>query len=442
MRIAIIGGGIAGLYTAHCLHPRCDIQVFEAGPHAGGHSNTVEVAMDGQRLAIDTGFIVYNERNYPHFSALLRELGVATQPGDMSFSFRCLQRGLEYRGDNTFDAIFAQRRNLLRPSFLRMITGILRFNRAAPALLASEPDLSLGDYLARHGFRGPVVDDYLLPMAGAIWSAEPARILAFPARAFGRFFQNHGLLQVEGRPQWRTVTGGSREYVRALTRPFRDRLHVNAPVEQVERQPGHVVVKARGRPAQAFDQVVFACHSDQALAILGAGATAAERAVLGAIGWQANDAVLHTDTRLLPRRRRAWASWNYHRDPATPAGRVAVTYNLTHLQSLPTRRQFLVTLNDGDRIDPATVIHRETYQHPLFDAAALRAQARHGEVNGQQRTYFAGAYWGYGFHEDGVRSALAVYDALRAHAPALLPERPPAPSTATADAQLYLSGTG
>jgi predicted NAD/FAD-binding protein len=441
LRIAIVGGGIAGLYTAHCLAPLADIQVFEAGSHPGGHSNTVEVAMDGQRLAIDTGFIVYNERNYPHFSALLKSLGVATQPSDMSFSFRCSARGLEYRGDNTFDAIFAQRRNLLRPSFLRMIAGILRFNRLADALVASPPDRTLGDFLAQHGFAGPVVDDYLLPMAGAIWSVEPGKILEFPARHFGEFCQNHGLLQVEGRPQWRTVTGGSREYVRALVRPFRDRVHVGTPVERIERHPGHVVVKARGRAAQHFDQVVLACHSDQALALL-ADATPAEREVLGAIGWQDNDVVLHTDTRLLPRRRRAWASWNYHRDPHGPGDRVSVTYNLTHLQSLPTRRQFLVTLNRGELVDPATVIHRETYAHPVYTAPSMRARARQGEINGPNRTYFCGAYWGFGFHEDGVRSALAVYDALRAHAAPALPARPGVAATASSDEQLYLSGTG
>jgi len=432
VRVAIIGTGIAGLYAARRLGKHCDLTLYEANSRPGGHSNTVEVAMDGQRLAIDTGFIVYNERTYPAFTALLAELGVATQASDMSFSFRCAISGLEYRGDNTFDAIFAQRRNVLRPSFHRMLRDILRFNALAGELVASPPEVTLGDFLAAHGFRGRMVDDYLLPMAGAIWSAEPSRILAFPAGHFGRFFRNHGLLQVDDRPQWRTIRGGSREYVRALLRPVRDRLLLDSPVESVQRRPDKVVVRARGRPAAEYDQVVFACHSDEALALL-ADPSDAEREILGAIGWQDNDAVLHTDVRLLPRRRRAWAAWNYHRDAGANGGRASVTYNLTHLQSLPTRRQFLVTLNTDDRIDPAAVVHRETYRHPVFDAGAIRAQSRRDEISGVRRTWYCGAWWGYGFHEDGVQSALAVCNALGAGLPGA--------AAANGDAQLYLSGT-
>ncbi len=444
VRVAIIGTGISGLYAARQLASRCELTLFEAQGRPGGHSNTVEVAMDGQRLAIDTGFIVFNEKTYPDFTALLRELGVASQACDMSFSFRCGDRGLEYRGDSTFDAIFAQRRNALRPSFYRMIRDILRFNRMADALVASEPDVTLGDFLAGHGFRGPMVDDYLLPMAGAIWSAEPSRILDFPASHFGRFFRNHGLLQVDGRPQWRTVTGGSREYVRALLRPIRDRLLLDTPVEWVQRHSDRVVVKARGRPAADFDQVVLACHSDQALALL-ADPTTAEQEVLGAITWQDNDAILHTDVRLLPRRRRAWAAWNYHRNGSSTSGRVSVTYNLTRLQSLPTRRQFLLTLNDDDSVDPRTIVHRQTYSHPVFDARCLKAQARGAEINGVRRTWYCGAYWGYGFHEDGVQSAVALCNALELQGlPARLPDAlaDTAPTGAgMANAQLYLSGT-
>ncbi len=444
MRVAIIGTGISGLYAARQLASGCELTLFEAQGHPGGHSNTVEVAMDGQRLAIDTGFIVFNEKTYPHFTALLRDLGVASQPSDMSFSFRCGDRGLEYRGDNTFDAIFAQRRNMLRPSFYRMIRDILRFNQLADALVAAQPSVTLGDFLAGHGFRGPMVEDYLLPMAGAIWSAEPSRILDFPASHFGRFFRNHGLLQVEGRPQWRTVTGGSREYVRALLRPIRDRLLLDTPVEWVRRHADRVVVKAHGRPAADFDQVVLACHSDQALALL-ADPTDAEREVLGAIAWQDNDAVLHTDVRLLPRRRRAWAAWNYHRDSSAASGRVSVTYNLTRLQSLPTRRQFLLTLNDDHSVDPRTIVHRQNYSHPVFDTACLRAQGRREEINGVRRTWYCGAYWGYGFHEDGVQSAIAVCNALERRGvprplPDVAPDRMPTDAE-TADAQLYLSGT-
>jgi predicted NAD/FAD-binding protein len=450
VRTAIIGGGISGLYTAHRLAPECEIVVFEAGSHAGGHSNTVEVAMDGQRLAIDTGFIVFNEKNYPHFTALLRELGVAWQPADMSFSFRCAFTGLEYRGDNTFDAIFAQRRNVFRPSFHRMILDILRFNRLADRLVAAPADQTLGEFLAEWGLRGPMVENYLLPMAGAIWSSEPDQILAFPACHFGRFFANHGLLQVNDRPQWMTVTGGSREYVKALIRPFRDRIHVNCPIEWVQRHPGHVLVKPRNRPVQQFDYVVFACHSDQALALL-RDPSREEREILGAIPFQDNDCVLHTDERLLPRRRRAWAAWNYHRDPGTARNKVSVTYNLTRLQSLPTRRQFQVTLNNGDAMDPRTVLYRINYLHPVYNMDTIRAQARHGEINGRHRSFYCGAYWGYGFHEDGVRSAIAVCDAFQKIAgpaaqadtgAALLTTTGADRPTGTEDEKLYLSGTG
>lgn len=439
MRIAIIGSGISGLYAARQLASRCAVTIFEAASYPGGHSNTVEVAMDGQRLGIDTGFIVFNERNYPHFTALLRSLGVAYQQSDMSFSFRCGDTGLEYRGDNTFDAVFAQRRNALRPSFYRMLRDILRFNRLGDSLVAADPAVTLGQFLAARRFRGPMVDNYLLPMAGAIWSAEPAQILEFPACHFGRFFQNHGLLQVDGRPQWMSVSGGSREYVRAIIRPLRDQLHLDTPVEWVERHPGHVVLKARGRPPAEFDYVVMACHSDQALKLL-RNPTAAERQVLGAIGYQENDAVLHTDLNLLPRRRRAWAAWNYHRSAATPAGRISVTYNLTRLQRLPTRRQFLLTLNSTEAVNPHAIVHRTTYAHPVYNFGSIEAQHRHGEINGRHRTFYCGAYWGFGFHEDGVRSAMTVCDALvrvaGIRAPAAAIEAP-----GTADAQLYLSGT-
>jgi len=434
VRVAVVGTGISGLYAARQLAPRCQLTLFEAQGHAGGHSNTVEVAMDGQRFAIDTGFIVFNEKTYPLFTALLQSLGVACQPSEMSFSFRCGASGLEYRGDNTFDALFAQRRNVFRPAFYGMLRDILRFNSLGPQLVAADPAVTLGEFLAARNLRGRLLDDYLLPMAGAIWSAEPSRILAFPAAHFGRFFENHGLLQVEGRPQWLTVTGGSQEYVRALLRPLRDRLQLDTPVEWIERHADRVVVKARGRPAAEYDQIIMACHSDQALALL-RDPSAAERQVLGAITYQDNDAVLHTDLRLLPRRRRAWASWNYHRRPeATATSRVSVTYNLTRLQSLPTGRQFLLTLNGDEGIDPRTVLHRQTYSHPVFDNASLRAQKRRGEINGVQRTWYCGAYWGYGFHEDGVRSAALVCSALgNKLSPTFAPE--------TADAQLYLSGT-
>ncbi len=411
VRVAIIGSGISGLYAAHQLAGHCELTIFEADSRPGGHSHTVDVAMDGRHLAMDTGFLVFNERNYPHFTALLRSLGVAYQPADMSFSFRCADSGVEYRGDTDFNAIFAQRRNLLRPAHYRMLLDILRFNRLSDQLLAAAPEQSLGDFLHRHGFKGPMVDDYLLPMAGAIWSAQPARILEFPASHFGHFFRNHGLLQTTGRPQWMTVSGGSREYVRAIIRPLRDRLLLDTPVEWVQRHADRVVIKALGRPEASYDQVVLACHSDQALRLLRDPSTA-EREILGAISFQDNAAVLHTDARLMPRTRRARAAWNYHRSSTQDSGRVSVTYDLTRLQSLPGPREFLLTLNDTGAVDPRAVLHRLNYMHPVYNHATIAAQQRHAEINGMNRSYYCGAWWGYGFHEDGVRSAITVCDAF------------------------------
>jgi predicted NAD/FAD-binding protein len=409
VRIAIVGSGVSGLAAAHRLHRDHDVTIYEAGDHAGGHSHTVDVAADGRHFAVDTGFIVYNERNYPQFTGLLAGLGVATQPADMSFSMRCASSGLEYAGSSP-NTLFAQRSNLWSPAFWRMLAGILRLNRQAGALADCAEGVTLGEFLGRAGLAGPVVEDYLLPMAGAIWSARPAAILDFPARHFGRFFRNHGLLGVTGRPQWRTVTGGSREYVRALVGPFRGRLRLRTPVEWVRRLPGEVLVKPRGEHAHPFDAVVFACHSDQALALL-KDPTPAEHDILGAIPFQENDTVLHTDERLLPRRRLARAAWNYHRF-AGDTGRVTVTYDLTLLQRLPTRRRFLVTLNATDAIDPAKVIRRMTYAHPVYDVRSMAAQARWREINGPGRTWYCGAWWGYGFHEDGVRSGFAVANAI------------------------------
>jgi len=413
VRIAIVGSGVSGLYAAPRLYRDHDITIYEAADYAGGHSHTVDVAMDGRHFAIDTGFIVYNERNYPYFTALLADLGVASQPGDMSFSMRCDSSGLEYNG-HSLNTLFAQRRNLASPRFLRMIMDVLRLNGRAEALATAPDGMTLGGFLDSVGLRGPVVEDYLLPMAGAIWSARPESILEFPARHFGRFFRNHGLLEVANRPQWRTVTGGSREYVRALVKPFRDRVRLRTPVEWVRRLPGEVMVKPQGENAHAYDAVVFACHSDEALALL-KDPTPAEQDILGAIPFQENDTVLHTDERLLPRRPLARAAWNYHRFAgrfAGESGRVTVTYDLTLLQRLPTQRRFLVTLNATDAIDPAKVLRRMSYWHPVYTARSMAAQARWREINGPNRTWYCGAWWGFGFHEDGVRSGLAVANGI------------------------------
>ena len=411
MKIAVIGSGIAGNVAARRLRAAHDVTVFEAASHVGGHTHTHAVEHEGRRVTVDTGFIVFNERNYPNFTALLRELGVASQASEMSFSVQCPGSGLEYAG-TTLNSLFAQRSNALRPSFWRMIRDILRFNREAPALLEdTAPDVSLDEYLRGNRYSQAFVHHYILPMGAAIWSAGTRTLREFPARFFVRFFQNHGLLTVNDRPQWRTIQGGSARYVEKLTAPFRDRIRLDAPVESVRRLPGGVLVKSRGADAERYDRVFLACHGDQALRLL-ADATAAEREVLGAIRYQRNDVVLHTDTRVLPRRRLAWAAWNYHvRDQGSE--RVAVTYDMNRLQRLGTRTPLLVTLNETEAIDPSSILLRTSYDHPVFSRQAVAAQARHAEINGHDRAYFCGAYWRHGFHEDGVVSALNALDHFR-----------------------------
>lgn len=405
MRIAIIGSGIAGNTIAYHLQREHDITVFEAGSHIGGHTHTHDIELDGRRHAVDTGFIVFNDRTYPNFIALLDELGVAWQPSHMSFSVRCEKTGLEYNGTN-LNALFAQRRNLLRPAFYRMIQDILRFNRQALELLAEGPEIRLGDYLAQNGYGQDFIDYYIIPMGSAIWSTEARQMLQFPARFFVRFFHHHGMLTVNDRPQWRVIRGGSASYVEALTAGFRDRIRLNTPVAEVRRLKRSVRVKSVGGVEESFDWVFFACHSDQALAML-KDPSAAEREVLGAIPYQENSIYLHTDRSLLPKRKLAWAAWNYH-VTAKPLDRVAVTYNMNILQGLDAREQILVTLNHTDHINPAKVIKRLTYHHPVYTTAGTLAQARHGEISGINRTAYCGAYWRNGFHEDGVVSALAA----------------------------------
>jgi len=403
MKIAVIGSGIAGNVAAHRLHRAHDVTVYEAADHVGGHTQTHSVEQGGRWHEVDTGFIVYNDRTYRSFAALLAELGVASQASSMSFSVRCDATGLEYNG-STLDSLFAQRRNLLRPSFLGMVRDILRFNRDAAGLVAGDGgDTTLGELLERGRYGRAFVEHYVVPMGAAIWSTDPAAMLDFPARFFVRFLDNHGMLSVDDRPVWRTVRGGSARYVEKLTAPFRNRVRLNTPVEWIRRPFGGVVVKARGHEPVRYDAAFVACHSDQALALL-ADASPTERAVLGAIRYQRNDAVLHTDTRLLPRRRRAWAAWNYHVSPGGEG--VALTYNMNILQRLDAPEPFLVTLNRADAVDPARIVKRLVYHHPLFTRDGVAAQARHAEVNRGRRTYYCGAYWRNGFHEDGVVSAL------------------------------------
>jgi uncharacterized protein len=414
VKIAIVGSGIAGLVAARGLSLAHELEVFEAGSHIGGHTHTHELELGAWRGCVDTGFIVFNERTYPNFCALLRELGVAWQASDMGFSVRVERSGLEWNGRN-LDTLFAQRSNLLRPSFHRMVRDVLRFAREARTLLDEGPELTLGAWLDERRYSREFVEHYLVPMGAAIWSSGAAAMREFPARFLARFFHNHGMLAVEGRPQWLTVRGGSARYVEALVAPFADRVHVNTPVRAVRRDGDGVELVLRGGETRRFDHVVIAAHSDQALAML-ADASRAEREILGALRYQENEAVLHTDERLLPRLRKCWASWNYHvLDDAgrTHPQRVALTYWMNRLQALDAPANVCVTLNRGEAVDPRRVLKRITYHHPQFTREAVAAQARWSEINGARNTWFCGAYWRFGFHEDGVVSGLRVVDALQ-----------------------------
>ncbi|MFC1702189.1 NAD(P)/FAD-dependent oxidoreductase [Pseudomonadota bacterium] len=404
MKIAVIGTGIAGNVAAYHLAREHDVTVFEADKRIGGHTNTVGVEHGGQEYAIDTGFIVFNERTYPNFIALLQELDVAWQDSDMGFSVQHEKTGLEYSG-SSLNSLFAQRSNLFRPSFYRMIHEILRFNREAPSLLeAKASHVSLKDYLTNEKYSQEFIDHFIIPMGAAIWSAKPDVMGQMPAAFFVRFFQNHGMLSVNDRPVWRVIKGGSNSYVEKLVAGHRDRIRLNAPVEFVRRFPGHVEVKVTGQETECFDQVFMACHGDQALQLL-ADPSISEEQVLGKFQYQPNEAILHTDESLMPKRRRAWAAWNYH-IPAYSQERVAVTYNMNILQGIKAPATFCVTLNHALAIRSDKIIKRFQYSHPVFTPESIQAQKRHAEINGAYRTYYCGAYWRNGFHEDGVVSAL------------------------------------
>src|SRR4051794_4499340 len=403
MRIAIVGAGISGLATAHLLARRHEITVFEAGAHAGGHANTVRVDTEHATHHVDTGFIVFNDRNYPNFERLLASVGVAGQPSDMSFGVSD-GADFEYNGSSP-NGLFAKRAHLVTPWFHRMIADLVRFNANARKLLAAGGEgPSLGHWLDDGGYSRPFVERLIVPQASAVWSADPRQMWTFPARFLVEFFANHGMLGFAKRPQWQTIVGGSRSYVEAITKPLRVR--GNAPVSSIARFDDRVEVAVGDAAPEAFDEVVLATHSDQALRLL-ADACDREHEILGAIPYQANEAVLHTDRRLLPRRRRAWASWNYHLLPE-PTGMTTVTYHMNRLQALDADREFCVTLNRSEAIDPAKVLRMISYAHPVFTPEGARAQARHHEISGRNHTHFAGAYWNWGFHEDGVVSAERV----------------------------------
>lgn len=430
MRIAIVGSGIAGLASAWLLSRGHEVVLFEAEDRLGGHTHTHDIELHGRRYAVDTGFIVHNPAHYPLLTALFDELGVASQPTTMSFSVRNEASGLEYNA-TTLDTLFCQRRNLVSPRFWGMLRDLTRFYREAPALLETPGEgPTLGEYLDAGGYGAMFRDDHLVPMASALWSSPASRILAFPAKYLVRFMANHQMLQVDGRPQWRVVRGGSSAYVRALEARWRVQVRTDTPVRMLLRDGDGVTVFTDGG-AERFDQIVLACHSDQALRLLN-DASEDETAILGAMPYQANDTVLHTDARLLPRRRKAWAAWNAF-VPRDPGDACTVSYCMNLLQGLDAPEPLVVTLNGTDAIDPDRILRRMRYHHPVYTHASVAAQARKAEIQGRRRTWFAGAYWGWGFHEDGMRSAVDVATALgvrwpgaRAVQPATSPEPVPA----------------
>lgn len=415
LKIAIVGSGVAGLTAAYKLHRQHDITVFEADARLGGHTATVDVTVDGRRHAIDTGFIVFNDWTYPRFIELMDELDIRWRESDMSFGVSCQTSGLEYAGVNgrfaLYNGLFAQRKNLLSPAYVGMLLDILRFNKQAISDFDNNriPDLQLQDYVKSLGLSDRFRDYYLVPMASAIWSTPFQRMLEFPVRFMVPFMVRHGLLNVHNRPRWRTLVGGSGAYLAPMSAGFADRIRLSTPVTGVERATDHVKVFADGK-AEQFDQVILACHSDQSLGIL-RDASADEDRVLSAVRYQANDVVLHTDVAVMPRNKRAWASWNYYLTEDR-SGLPRVTYDMNRLMGLDSDTRFLVSLNDSDRIDPASVLGRFNYAHPVFTSDAAHAQTQWALINGVQRTWFCGAWWGKGFHEDGVVSALRVSEAL------------------------------
>ena len=415
MRIAIIGTGIAGLTAAHLLHTDHELTIFEAGDHVGGHTNTIRVDTDAGSWDVDTGFIVLNDRNYPRFEALLDELGVPRQPANMSFSVSAEDEDFEF-SSHGLRGLLAQPSNVARPRFLAMVADYVRFNRAARELLIDPDDhRSLRAFLQDERFSPWFVHRLLVPQAAAVWSADPEQMWSFPARFLVEFFEHHGMLSLTGRPRWSTIAGGSMRYVEGLTAPFAQRIRIRTPVAVVTRHPTHVEVVPTGGAPEEFDEVVIAAHADDALAML-ADPSPAEAEILGAFAYQPNEAVLHTDRSLLPRRRAAWSAWNYHL-PSRPRGRCAVTYYMNHLQALDADRPFCVTLNRTAAIDPAKIIRVIPYAHPVFTRASMAAQHRHDEISGLERTHYCGAYWSWGFHEDGVISAYRAVARLRERVP-------------------------
>jgi predicted NAD/FAD-binding protein len=402
-KIAVIGSGIAGLTSAHLLSREHEVSLFEANDYIGGHTHTRPVELGGKVYPVNTGFIVFNDWTYPNFIKLMDQLGVDSEESDMSFSVRDENTGIEYNG-TSLNSLFAQRRNLFRPSFLRMVKDILRFNKQTVSALENgeiSEEETLGEFVAKHGYSKSFVNHYIVPMGAAIWSASEDMMMDFPLKFFLQFFNNHGMLSVDERPQWRVLSGGSQSYIEPITRPFKERIHLNTPITKVERHADSVTLYSHDQ-AFEFDQVIFSCHSDQALSML-AEPTQLESDILGALPFQKNDVILHTDDSMM-----AWASWNYH-IPQRKSDTAMLTYNMNILQNFDDAPQtLLVTLNRAQEIDPSKILSKYSYAHPVFTLDGIKAQQRHAEISGHNRSHFCGAYWFNGFHEDGVNSALRV----------------------------------
>jgi len=406
--IAIIGSGISGLTAAYLLSKKHQVTVFEKNATIGGHTATVDVSIDNEDFAIDTGFIVFNNKTYPNFLALLSEIGISKQETEMSFSVHNGQTGLEYNGHN-ISTLFAQRRNIFRPKFWILIKEILRFNKLCKSVYnqgAYPERLTLGEFLSKNKFSPFFSEHYILPMGAAIWSSSLAQMEAFEFQFFVKFFYNHGLLNIKDRPQWYVIPKGSRSYLTPLCRPFEKNICLNANIKSIQRNTNGITIFFDDKPEQHFDEVVLACHSDQALALL-SDASSDEKSVLSAMPYKANSVVLHTDINMLPKRRKAWASWNYQLSHNREAD-ASVTYNMNILQGLNAKHTFCVTLNQKQSINPDKILREFTYHHPVFSIESSEAQLKRHLICGRRNTHFAGAYWHNGFHEDGVKSAVAV----------------------------------
>lgn len=413
MRIAIIGSGISGLTAAHLLHAKHEISVFEANNYIGGHTNTIEVFSkdEGRTIPVDTGFIVFNDRNYPNLCRLFDSLGVVSRVSEMSFSVQCQKSGLEYNGTD-FNKIFSQRRNLLKPGFWMMLRDIFRFHKHGPDALSKgiSDQITVTEFAQRHAYSRQFIEHYLIPLGASLWSCPAERFRRFPMRFVLEFLDNHCMLQVNDRPQWRTVIGGSHQYIKMLIAAFHERIYLNTAVRRVRRSPTGVFVEFENGSEQVFDEVIMATHADQSLRLV-ADMDEEERAILAKFPYQDNEVVLHTDTSLLPHKKRAWASWNYL-IPAETSSHACLTYNMNMLQGIDSQHTFCVSLNQSDSIDENTIIRRIQYHHPVFTPGRDQAQAQHPLLIQRRGISYCGAYWGYGFHEDGVSSALAVCNAF------------------------------